>query len=487
MRQITAMIAVLILSFLALGRPAQAIPRGDTRIAVDAQTGDVLTAVRSQTSWHPASLTKMMTLYLLFDALDRGKVTMNTRIKLSRRAARQPPSKLGLGTGGRIAVRDVIPALAIKSANDIAVAVAEHLGRTEGKFAILMTKTARKLGMRRTNFRNASGLHHSQQVTTARDMAILAVALIRDYPQYYRYFSQKKFRFGKRVYNNHNPMLKSYSGMDGLKTGYIYKAGFNLAASVKRDQRRVVAVVLGGDSTRQRSKIMKAALDLAFKRLDDPNRKHITTRLPIRLKAPPPVPRPRLHKQRSKPILSAAVQPTAPTPSLAAAPVPRAAPKREALVGRLVARAAPVLNTPTHHIIQRDTRMLSVIPVPRSEPPARFVPVASRASIVVPRRAPSASRLTPKAVRTSNSGSFGVQIGAFRSKGEASKRLAKVVQGLPNRLGEPDPIVAQFTDAEHGTYFRARLIGFQSRAAAAQTCRWLKDQRTDCIIVASAQ
>ncbi len=475
MRQITAMTAVLILSFLALGRPAQAIPRSDTRIAVDAQTGDVLTAVRSQTSWHPASLTKMMTLYLLFDALDRGKVTMNTRIKLSRRAARQPPSKLGLGPGGRIAVRDAIPALAIKSANDIAMAVAEHLGRTEGKFANLMTKTARKLGMRRTNFRNASGLHHSQQVTTARDMAILAVALIRDYPQYYRYFGQKKFRFGKRVYNNHNPMLKSYSGMDGLKTGYIYKAGFNLAASVKRDQRRVVAVVLGGDSPRQRSKIMKAALDLAFERLDDPNRKHITTRLPVRLKAPPPVPRPRLHRQRTKPVLSAAVS-VAP-----AAPIPRINPKREATVERLVASFSPLPSPPTHLTAQRDTRLMSVVPVPRA------LPSTTLSSITLPPRRPAIARARTGVVQSSAPGGFGVQIGAFRSKGEASKRLAKVIKGLPNQLGEPNPTVAQYNDAKHGTYFRARLFGFDTHAAAAKTCQWLKDRRTDCIIVASAR
>ena len=160
MQQFIAAIAAIALSCLVVGDAAQAIPRSDTRIAVDAQTGEVLTAVRSQTSWHPASLTKMMTLYLLFDALERGKVSMNTRIKLSRRAAKQPPSKLGLGHGGSIAVRDAIPALAIKSANDIAVAVAEHLGRSEGKFAGMMTKTARKLGMGRTSFRNASGLHH---------------------------------------------------------------------------------------------------------------------------------------------------------------------------------------------------------------------------------------------------------------------------------------------------------------------------------------
>ena len=212
----------------------------------------------------------------------------------------------------------------------------------------------------------------------------------------------------------------------------------------------------------------------AFERLDDPNRKRITTPLPIRLKAPPPVPRPQLHQQHRRPILSASaiIVPTV--------PVPRAHPKRNARLARLVASNAP---PPTRHTARRDSRMLSGTPVLHRRS------TANSSSIVVPPRPPAVSPSTSKAGTnaTAASGRFGVQIGAYHSKGEASKRLPKVIKGLPNRLGEPDPIVAQYTDARHGTYFRARLIGFESRAAAAQTCRWLKDRRTDCIILASAK
>ena len=208
---------------LLAGNAAWAIPKGNARIAVDAHTGEVLAARGSLTRWHPASLTKMMTLYLLFEAMEQGKVKLSDRIVVSRRAARQPPSRLGIRAGGSIKVEDAIQILAVKSANDISVAVAEHLAGTEVKFARRMNAKAKRLGMGRTNFRNASGLHHSQQVTTARDMAILAVALMRDFPQYYKYFSQKKFRYGKRTYTNTNRMLGVYKGMDGLKTGYIFK------------------------------------------------------------------------------------------------------------------------------------------------------------------------------------------------------------------------------------------------------------------------
>ena len=454
-RSLSAVIVLFSLIFLILSHPAQAIPKSDTRIAVDAQTGEVLTAIRSQVQWHPASLTKMMTLYLLFEALERRTVTMDTRIKLSRRAVGQPPSKLGLAPGETIAVRDAIPALAVKSANDIAVAVAEQLARSESTFARNMTAKARSLGMTRTSFRNASGLHHSQQVTTARDMAILAVALIRDFPQYYKYFSQEEFNFGNRVFRNHNPMLGSYEGMDGLKTGYIYKAGFNLAASVKRNKQRVVAVVLGGDSSRERSQIMKNMLDLAFERLTDPSHKQFTEPLTVRLKQPPPVPSKRPGKHRRP-------QQTASAEASAGVPIPRRSPPR------MADRQEPAILL-AHARIARKPQMLTA---------ARATAVTSEAA--------AASAVIPRPRSRRPQGAFGVQIGAYNSKVEASKHLAKVVKHLPDRLGEPDPIVAQFTDRNRRTFFRAQLTGYETHAAADRTCRWLKNRRTDCIIVALA-
>ena len=303
---------VLLLALLWTGS-AVAIPKGDARFAVDAHTGEVLAARNSLTRWHPASLTKMMTLYLLFDALERGKTRMNATITLSRHAARQPPSRLGLGRGGHILVRDAIQALAVKSANDIAVAVAEHVGGSEAKFVRQMNRTAKRLGMRRTHYQNASGLHHSRQVTTARDMAIMAVALMRDFPQYYHYFSQKRFRYGKRTYANSNHMLGVYPGMDGVKTGYIYKAGFNLVTSVRRGERRVIAVVMGANSSALRTRIMTGVLDSAWARLKRPKRSRIASPLSARLQPLPPLPRPRPgHKGTAVLVADAPVPPAAP-------------------------------------------------------------------------------------------------------------------------------------------------------------------------------
>lgn len=315
---------------LLLGAPAEARPNGIARIAVDAQTGEVLYASRSLVTWHPASLTKMMTLYELFSALQRGKISLNTPIKMSQTAARQPPSKLGIRAGGTITVSDAIDALAVKSANDVAVAVGEKLAGSEAAFARQMNRTARRLGMSRTTFRNASGLHHSQQVSTARDMAILSVALMRDFPQHYDRFSKRSFQYGKRTYYSHNRILKQYDGADGIKTGYIAKSGFNLAASAVRDGRRVVAVVMGAKSSSHRSALMAGLLDTGFKELKKPARKQIARALPVRLKAPPPIPRPR---GGYKPVI-------VPHSPPGAAPLPRPDPRQITTVSAVAGSGA---------------------------------------------------------------------------------------------------------------------------------------------------
>jgi D-alanyl-D-alanine carboxypeptidase len=195
---------------------------------------------------YPASLTKMMTLYLLFEAIDSGKLSLNSRLRVSRRAAAQPPTKLGLLPGEKIKVRNAILALATQSANDVAVVVAEALAGNERAFAVRMTAKARALGMKRTSFRNASGLHHPRQQTTARDMALLGRALLRDHPRHYqRTFATRTFSYGRSRYTNHNRLLGIYKGMDGIKTGYTGKAGFNLVASARRGGRRIIAALIG--------------------------------------------------------------------------------------------------------------------------------------------------------------------------------------------------------------------------------------------------
>ena len=236
-------------------------------IVLDAETGDVLRSRNADTKNYPASLTKLMTLYLLFEKIEEGSFSMATKLRVSKRAAGQPASKLGLVVGETITVRQAIKALAIKSANDVATVVAEAIGNTEWEFAQDMTKRARDLGMKNTRFRNASGLPNRRQLSSARDMGTLAMAILRDFPDYYRYFSEAKFTHDGRVHKSHNKLLSSYPGMDGLKTGYIRASGFNLVASASRNDRRIIAVVFGGKTAKSRDSHMVKLLNLGFKRL----------------------------------------------------------------------------------------------------------------------------------------------------------------------------------------------------------------------------
>ena len=231
---------------------------------IDANTGQVLHATNADTRNYPASLTKMMTSYMIFDKLRSGKWTLNTKLKITRRAAIQPASKLGLKVGSTITVRNAILALVTKSANDVATAVAINAAGSERAFALQMTSKARELGMRRTTFRNASGLPHRGQMSTARDMATLARSLIRDHQQYYHFFSTRKFNFKDRTYGNHNKLLASYDGTDGIKTGYINASGYNLVASAVRSNRRLIGVVFGGRSSKHRNRQMKILLDKGY-------------------------------------------------------------------------------------------------------------------------------------------------------------------------------------------------------------------------------
>lgn len=233
-------------------------------MVIDADSGRVYHARHADAQRYPASLTKMMTLFLLFDAIERGKLRLSQKLPVSARAARQPPTKLALRPGSSISVENAILALAVKSANDVAVVVAEALGGSEAGFARMMTKRARQLGMKRTTFRNASGLPHSGQVSTARDMTRLARAVMLHHKRYFHYFSRKSFRYGARTYATHNRLLRSYEGTTGIKTGYIRASGYNLVASATRNGRRLIGVVFGGRSSATRNKHMEELLDKGF-------------------------------------------------------------------------------------------------------------------------------------------------------------------------------------------------------------------------------
>lgn len=265
-RKSMAHLGIIALTIVALTLPASAYAKYASYV-VDADTGEVLHAVNEDTRNYPASLTKMMTLYLLFERLESKRWSMATKLNVSARAAAQPASKIGFRPGETITVKDAIQALVIKSANDVATVVAENMSGSERNFALRMTAKARALGMSQTTFRNASGLPHRSQLSTAKDMYILARALLRDYPQHYHYFSQAKFVLNGRTYETHNDLLTTYPGADGFKTGYIRASGFNLVSSATRDGRRIIGVVFGGRSSRQRNQHMASLLDEGFQSL----------------------------------------------------------------------------------------------------------------------------------------------------------------------------------------------------------------------------
>lgn len=255
---------------LALGAATASPVQANSKYAavvLDYATGEVLHSRRADVALYPASLTKMMTLYMLFEALERGELRLGSKLDVSRRAAGMPASKLGLGAGSTITVEQAIEAIVVKSANDVAVVIAEALAGSEPRFADAMTRRARAIGMRHTTFKNASGLPDRQQKSSAADMARLAYRLISDHPRYYPYFSRRSFSFNGVNHRGHNRLLVSYAGMDGLKTGYTRASGFNLAATARRSGERVIVVVFGGRSARTRDKEVARLLDLGFERV----------------------------------------------------------------------------------------------------------------------------------------------------------------------------------------------------------------------------
>lgn len=263
----TALVLFALSCFLILPQAALAKGGGNPRyasIVMDADTGQILSQSGADSTRHPASLVKMMTLLMAFESIEGGKLRLNDRVTISRKATQVIPSKLGLDAGSSIRVEDAIYALVTKSANDVAVALAERIGGTESHFAVMMNRKAKEIGMTRTRFMNASGLHHPQQVSTARDMAKLARYILTDHPRYYHYFSTRLFTYQGVTHRNHNRLMEKYDGMDGFKTGYIQPSGFNLVASARHGNRRLIGVVFGGRSANSRNAHMAALLDRGF-------------------------------------------------------------------------------------------------------------------------------------------------------------------------------------------------------------------------------
>lgn len=229
-----------------------AAERGRSELVLDAGTGEIIWQENANELRYPASLTKLMTLYLLFEAVEAGKLSMDSPLTVSAAAAAKPPAKLGLTVGSTITVRDAVTALAVRSANDVAAVIAENLAGSEDAFARVMTARAKKLGMTRTHFANASGLPDEGQISTARDMALLALSMRTRFPAYQSFFTLREFTFKGRRYQATNKLLGKVPGVDGMKTGYIKASGFHLVATGARNGRRLIVVVMGGETGRAR-------------------------------------------------------------------------------------------------------------------------------------------------------------------------------------------------------------------------------------------
>ena len=332
-------------------RTAQWDPGKYAAIVIDANTDDVLFAKNADSTRYPASLTKIMTLYVVFDELSAGRLRKDTRMSVSSYASNQAPSKLGLKPGDTISVDDAIRALVTKSANDVAVVIAEHISGSESAFAERMTATARRIGMKNTTYRNASGLPNPGQRTTARDLSVLGRAIQRNHPTYYPYFKTTSFSYKGRYYRNHNRLLGRVDGIDGIKTGYINASGFNLTSSLRRNKRHLVAVVMGGPSGATRDAHMRQLLERYLPKASTTNtiRQQREQKPMLLVDAPVPSLRPKdeivvaAAKPDVLPAVLPAQRPQSAEPAVAAAAEPAAeAPQKTILQPRLIATTSTV-------------------------------------------------------------------------------------------------------------------------------------------------
>jgi D-alanyl-D-alanine carboxypeptidase len=412
-------------------------------ILLDADSGQVLGEHDADALTYPASLTKMMTLYLTFEALNQGRIHLNQPFAVSEYAATRAPSKLALSPGETVPVRDLILGVVTKSANDAATVLAEGLGGSEASFARLMTWKARQLGMNHTWYQNASGLPNPDQRTTARDVARLALALYHQFPREYRYFSTQEFDFQGRIVHSHNHLLEWYQGADGIKTGYVNASGFNLAASAVRNEHRLIGVIMGGRSARSRDIQMASLLDQGFA-------------IVARRSAPAP----------SEPVVAAAAPVAAPAapaavPAVAAVAAPAA--KATAAPGAApvaVASAQPV-RAEDEGVRERSGFLGNVA--------KHLAPVAKAEAAPLPREKPDAT-----------TEGWAIQLGAFRGKA-AAEHAEKRLPALAVLRGKPHQIVPPGKSERDGLY-RARLLHFTPKGAQA-ACEELRRKGIACSIV----
>lgn len=444
-RGLAWLVAGLLLALTSLSGPAFAKPVASS-IMVDAVTGEIISSSNADVSTYPASLTKMMTLYLLFDALKHGQIKLTDSIVFSDHAAAQDATNLAVSEGASIKVETAILAVVVRSANDAATAIGERIAGSEWAFAKKMTQTARALGMRNTTYLNANGLPNPGQRTTARDQAILAVALLRDFPEYYHYFAAERFSYRGVQYAGHNRVLNKLNGADGIKTGYIRASGFNLVSSAEQNGRRLVGVVLGGSTPYLRDKQMVAMMTKGFKTPASGNGTMLA------LSAP-----------------NSAGPSKAPAVVAAAAPVSVPAAMIAAAAMAPVEAAQPV-------VASSEEDDDAIIPASISGDP--LLPVLKPGSglqLQFADATPPDSQAIENVWRSGNTG-YGVQVGAYAQYAPAQKAAVRATRSMPEIFAD-----SRIAIDESNKLYRARVTGL-TKADAEKACAQLKAQRTDCMV-----
>lgn len=514
----------LLLGIFALWATAPAIANPKyAGLVVDVISGKTLYEANAEEPRYPASLTKIMTLYLVFEELQAGRLTLDTKLRVSEYAAARPPSKLGFRPGETIRVRDAIKALVTKSANDVATAIGENIEGSEAAFAARMTRTARRLGMSSTTYRNASGLPDPQQRTTARDMARLGIAIQRDFPQYYGVFQTRVFQYGKRRFGNYNRLLGRVEGVDGIKTGYIRASGFNLVTSVRRDGRQLVAVVMGGRTGASRNQHMKELIarnlpkatrgrPLVYAAWSDsgpppvPGRKPVTALMVARLKQSAPEPEvdaiggilafaaETRAASTATPSAAGALQAViAQATPAAAAPIPVPAPLAQAdpadaapppAAGEPIRVAAlePAATQPAatgaaprsaHELRIRTAFAVFDGAVPSPDLESLLAAIGDNApapgASTVEMGSTGASTPAPVAATGDRPAGWQIQVGAVTSPEQVAALQTKAESIVP-ALKARERVTSE-VQTERGKLFRARFAGFPSRKAAQDACK----------------
>jgi D-alanyl-D-alanine carboxypeptidase len=498
-----AAVLAAFLPLLSLVAPASAAENKYAAMVVDANSGRVLFSRNADASRYPASLTKMMTLYLLFEELDAKRLTLKSQLSVSANAARQPPSKLGLRAGSTIAVEDAILALVTKSANDVAVVVAENVGGSVDSFAQRMTRTAHALGMSRTTYRNPHGLPDSRQTTTAHDLVRLGQALQDRFPTYYAYFGTKSFTYRGARHRNHNHLLGSVAGVDGIKTGYTRDSGFNLVTNVERDGRHIIAVVMGGKTAKSRDAHMR---ELIATYLPKATRGARATPLLIVDTAGPhaaagahadprlPRSRPDVETEDAAVLAYAATDASHDVVGLAMAEA-EAGPVHAAQAGAAQADAA-----------QTDTAQGDIGEEPEDDPIIHRIEVASTVAesadfemkgaddpigrlTQLARIRAGVQELVASAPATSSdigesTDGWNIQIGATPTAEGAQALLEKAQSTMGTVLASVQP-VTQEIDHRGTTLYRARFAGFSDQDEAREACAKLKRKDFSCLAIAN--